>query len=137
MEVSAKVRVPARAQTVWRTVGDFTGLAGWHPVVAETQMENGGQQRRVKLVDGSELAEVLVSHDDSGTQYTYRIVEPGPLPVRDYEATLAVRESTDGGCEVSWSARFEPMGNATLAEQTIHRVYQTGLDNLRTLFGEE
>jgi carbon monoxide dehydrogenase subunit G len=135
MEVSASVQVPASAHAVWRTVGDFAGLAVWHPVIAATQTENGGQQRRVTLVDGSELAEELVAHDDAGTRYSYRIVEAGPLPVRDYEASIAVRDTGDGGCEVRWDARFEPVGNATLAEQTIQRVYQTGLDNLRTLFG--
>jgi carbon monoxide dehydrogenase subunit G len=135
MEVSSSVHVPASAQAVWRTIGDFAGLAGWHPVIAETQLEHGGRQRRVKLVDGSELAEALVKHDDAGTCYTYRIVEPGPLPVRDYEATIAVRDAGDDGCEVRWVAQFEPSGNATLAEQTIQRVYQTGLDNLRRLFG--
>jgi len=135
MEVSANVHVPASPRVVWQTVGDFAGLATWHPAVAATEMENGGQRRRVKLADGSELAEELEARDDAGTRYTYRIVEPGPLPVRDYAASIAVRDTGDGGCEVSWSAAFEPVGNATLAEQTIKRVYQTGLDNLRTLFG--
>lgn len=136
MEVSAKVHVPASVAAVWRTVGDFGGLANWHPAVAETQAENGGRRRRVKLMDGSELVEELVDHDDAGTRYTYRIVDAGPLPVQDYEATVAVRDTGDGACDVSWQGRFEPVGNATLAEQTIQRVYQTGLDNLRTLFGD-
>lgn len=135
MEVSANVRVPATVAAVWATVGDFAGLAAWHPVVSACDVEQGRQRRRVKLVDGSELVEDLMAHDDNGTRYTYRIIEAGPLPVRNYEAAIAVRDTGEGDCEVTWSSSFEPVGNATLAEQTIQRVYQTGLDNLRSMFG--
>ncbi len=135
MDVTTSVRVPASVAAVWRTVGDFTRLDAWHPAVSAAQAEDGGQRRRITLVDGSEVVEALVAHDPAEATYTYRIVEAGPLPVRDYAATIAVADAGEGTCEVRWTARFEPVGNATLAEQTIKRVYQTGLDNLPALFG--
>ncbi len=135
MDVATSVQVPASVATVWRTLGDFAGLAAWHPAISAAHAEDGGRRRRVTLVDGSEVVEELIEHDDAGAHYSYRIVHAGPLPVQDYRATIAVADAGDGTCEVRWTARFEPVGNPTLAEQTIKRVYQTGLDNLPALFG--
>lgn len=135
MDVTTSVRVSASVRAVWRTVGAFTKLDAWHPAISAGQPENDGQRRRITLVDGSEIVEDLIEHDDAGASYTYRMVQAGPLPVQDYEATIAVVDAGDGTAEVRWSARFEPAGNATLAEQTVRRLYQTGLDNLTTLFG--
>lgn len=83
MDVSSSTRVPAPLAEVWRTVGDFTGLAAWHPAIAACTAEHGGRRRRVTLVDGSEIVEELVARDDAGASYTYTIVDSGPLPVRD------------------------------------------------------
>ena len=134
MEVSAKVRLPVRVQQVWETVGEFKGLANWHPVIATLKAENEGQRRRLALPDGSEVVEDLVSHNDSDRTYTYRIADAGPLPVRAYESTIKVENAGDGQSVVIWSAQFEPVGNETVAEQTVKRIYEVGLENLKTLF---
>ncbi len=73
---------------------------------------------------------VETSTDVGRLHQSYRIDE-SPLPVRDYEATLMVREAAGGGSEVVWSAQFEVEG-ATEEEaiEIIHGIFDTGLDSL-------
>lgn len=135
VNVCLTVNISAEVARVWETIGPFAGLADWHPAISEAAMESEGRRRRLKLVDGSEILEELVGHDDAGTSYTYRIVDAGPLPVRNYEATIFVTPGESGGCDVTWQGRFDPEGNETLAEQTMQRVYEAGLENLKKMFG--
>ena len=130
IEVSMSRNLDAPADTVWEKIGKFEGLADWHPAVVEVQVEDGGKTRRLKLVGGNELVERLV--EDGEGSYTYQIVE-GPLPVEDYTATIKV-EPADGGSKLTWSSKFEPVGDAMAARSAIEGIYQAGLDSVGKLF---
>lgn len=111
VEGSVHVELAASPPRVWLLVSDFHGLCHWHP---------------------------SVTHSASERSYSYRRVE-GPLPVRDYAATLTVRERSGGrGSRVEWTGRFEPVGDADpeVLRETLAGLYRAGLDGLVRRFGD-
>lgn len=126
---------------VWAVVGDFGGLADWHPRVPPSTMEDDAAPTvpgavRVFAVDGKVVArELLLGRDADACWYRYTLLDPMMLPVSDYVATLAVRPHADGA-EVRWTAEYRG------ADATVPQVeslfgdgtYGTGLDALGARF---
>lgn len=128
--------LPVPAQMVWNTIGGFNALPDWHPAVEKSAVaEDGGTTvRTLSLVGGGTITEKLEQVDDSERIYSYSILE-SPLPVANYTATIRVR-ATAAGCKVEWSSEFDPAGVAENdATAAIRGVYETGLENLRKMFG--
>lgn len=133
--VTAETHLAATATEVWRRIGRFDAVPAWHPEVESSRLEDGGRIRRVKLADGGERVERLISHDDANRSYTYDFLE-GSLPVRDYEATLAVEDDRHGSATIRWSSRFTAAGaSETEAAAKIRDFMEAGLDNLHEVFG--
>jgi carbon monoxide dehydrogenase subunit G len=135
VDVTVNTRVPAAVQQVWDTIGKFGALADWHPAVVSSETEDGGKKRRLTLVDGSQILEELVAQDEGSHTYTYTIVQPGPMPVQNYEATIKVEDDGQGNSKVTWSGQFEPTSNPDDARKAVENVYQTGLENLKKMMG--
>jgi hypothetical protein len=122
------------ADTVWKVVGGFNALPDWHPAVEESEIKDGGLQRKLRLVGGGSLTETLDEHDDSQRTYSYSIVN-GTLPLANYRSTIKVSEEGED-CRIEWSSRFDPFGvSATEAENLIENIYKTGFENLKKLLG--
>jgi hypothetical protein len=130
-KVSVSQKIPANAQQVWDMIGNFNGLADWHPGIQKSQLEEGGTVRRLTLPDGSTLVETLVSEDGKERTYDY-IIPDGQMPFSGYKARMRVVEDDDGNCTASWESEFEP--KAPGAEQMDNDIYQAGFDNLRKMF---
>ena len=127
VERSEQFEVPA--DEMWQRIGGFQRLDTWHPGIAASSAEQDGAVRRLALGDGNEVVERLVAETDRS--YTYRIIEPGPLPVADYEATISVRDGEGGGCVVDWEANFTAAGVPDAdAEGVIAGVFEGGLGAL-------
>lgn len=138
VEVSVEVELAASPPRVWLLVSDFHGLCHWHPDVKHSASERGGHRRRLTLDDGSQVLEELSALSAANRSYSYRMVE-GPLPVRDYTATVAVRERPSGrGSVVRWSSRFEVEEGADLqvVRDTLEELYRVGLEALVERFGD-
>jgi hypothetical protein len=137
--VSASVKLPVLARTVWDVIGGFNNLTKWHPAVAKSEetREGGATIRRLTLHGGGTIVERLESQDDTRRTYTYSILS-APLPVANYQATLHVEESKDGkDCTVEWSSEFEPSGAAeSEAARVIRGIYEAGFESLRKTFGQ-
>ncbi len=132
VSMSTKLGVPAK--TVWETIGGFNALPDWLPAVEKSELEGGGTVRKLSLAGGGTVIETLTAHDDGSRTYSYTI-DDGPLPVADYRATLSVHEE-DGGSRVDWESEFEPSGAAEAeARKVIEGVFESGLDNLKKMFG--
>ena len=132
VSLSTKLMVPP-AQ-VWKLIGGWNALADWHPAVEKSELESGGQVRRLHLAGGGEIVETLEHHDDNSRTYSYEI-SSSPLPVANYKATITVRDD-EGGAKVEWSSNFEPSGASEgEAIATIRGIYETGFDNLKKLLG--
>ena len=132
--VSMSTKLPVAAAQVWGLVGGWNAVADWHPAVEKSELEGGGEVRRLHLAGGGEIVETLTNHDDGERTYSYEI-KSGPLPVANYKATISVQDEDDGA-KVEWSSDFEPSGASEGdAVAAIQGIYQAGLDNLKKLMG--
>ena len=128
-QVERSKRFGASAQDMWRRIGDFQGIDSWHPAIAACTSQEGGEVRELGLADGNRVVERLVAQTD--TSYTYRILDAGPLPVSDYEATIAARDGDGGGSVIDWRATFTPVGASEAdAAEVIAGIFEGGLDAL-------
>lgn len=126
--VSKSRRFNTSPEAMWKKIGDFKSFHAWHPAIKNCASSQGGKVRELTLADGGRIFETLLN--DGVLTYTYRI-DKSPLPVKNYVATLRVRDAGQGACRVEWEAKFEPAG-ASEAEvvKLIGGIFQAGLDNL-------
>jgi uncharacterized protein YndB with AHSA1/START domain len=143
-KVYASAIIPADADQVWRLAGDFNGLPGWHPAIAESKLTAGesaatvGAVRELTLGDGGKVVEKQVARDEAGRSYTYDFLE-SPFPVRTYRSTFRVAPVTDGNqAFVEWSAFFdsEAADEEAMTNLFANGVYGTGLTALIARFSD-
>lgn len=137
LDVTASKTIPAQAGAVWTALGDFCGVASWHPAVEKCvlSMDKKREVRTLSLKGGGTLVEKLGVRDAEAMTYVY-ILTSGPLPVANYRSKLSVAPSKDGTAAViTWSGRFNPAKGKTAkeAKETIAAVYQAGLDGLEKI----
>ena len=134
-KVDMQTELNVAADQVWALIGGFNTLPDWHPSVEKSELQEEGSVRTISLVGGGSITEKLEKIDEKERMYSYSIVE-GSLPVSNYTSIIRVQEKDDGKTVVSWSGEFNPkMVNESEALETITNVYQTGLDNLKKIFG--
>ena len=109
-KVDIEAEFSSSAADVWAKIADFGGIGAWAPGIEKCDLEGegGGAVRRIAM-GGMEIAERLEAIDDSARQLSYSIVE-GPMPVKNYLATIHVSEGADGGAKLAWSCDFEAPG---------------------------
>lgn len=119
------------ASAVWSKIGDFCGIAKWHPALkgCTLSQKDGATFRLLDLGGGATVLEKLVARDDTKRSYTYSIIE-GVLPVQNYLSTLSVEEA-GAGSKIIWTGKFDAKG-ATDAEaaKVMSGVYKAGQDAL-------
>ena len=135
--------IDASADSVWSRVRDFNGMPQWHPLIADSRIENSqpadrvGCIRHFHLRDGGAIRERLLALSDYEYSCTYEILE-SPMGVSHYTATLKLTPVTDGArCFAEWSAEFEcdESRERELTESIGHGVFQGGFDALKRHFG--
>lgn len=128
--VTETTPVTVSADKVWATIGDFCGIAQWHPAVEGcTLSENGAKPvRRLELKGGGEIVEELVGRDEAAMTYTYAIIE-SPLPVSNYISTIQVKSAgASGGSTIIWTGDFQAKGASEAEAKTvIDGIYVKGL----------
>jgi hypothetical protein len=133
LEASVTKESVNSADKVWAAVGDFCGIAQWHPAVAKcVQSEkDGATYRTLTLKDGAQLLEKLINFDKAAMTYSYTI-EEGPLPVANYKSTLSVKPK-DKGSAILWTGTFDAKGAPDAdAVKTITGIYEAGATALQT-----
>jgi hypothetical protein len=134
-KIDMKTGLNVAADEVWKLIGGFNTLPDWHPAIEKSELEDEGNMRRLSLAGGGTVVEKLVKRDDNERVYTYSIID-SPLPVKNYEATIRVKDDGEGNTTVEWSSEFEAEGAAeNEAMDIIAGIYQTGFDNLKKIFG--
>jgi Polyketide cyclase / dehydrase and lipid transport len=116
---------------VWAAVGDFCGIASWHPAVAKCEIstKDGATFRTLTLKDGAKIFEKQTAFDAKAMTYSYTI-EESPLPVANYKSTLKV-VAKDKGATIDWSGNFDAKGAPDAdAIKTISGIYAGGIDAL-------
>lgn len=134
-KASATIEIPVTADQVWQLIGGFNSLPDWLPLIAKSELGEGGRVRHLETGDGTVIVERLQTFDNKARTYTYSI-ESGPFPVTDYLAKVQVREvAGKQASQVEWSGSFTPVG-VTDAEVTelFSGVYSGGLEALKANF---
>jgi hypothetical protein len=113
MKVNASIVINKPASDVWLVLRNFIGLTTWSNAVTQARITNGkasdqiGAIRELEVEGGAVFTETLVAISDEQKCLTYDIVE-GPIPVRDYLATMQVLPVTESDHSyVCWSAEFD------------------------------
>jgi uncharacterized protein YndB with AHSA1/START domain len=128
-KVSSAIEIPAAPDKVWAALGDYCGIASWHPAIAKCELSEDKKTRTLTTGDGGKFVEPLETWDDGAKYYTYRI-EESPLPVENYVSTIRIKGTGDKST-VEWSSTFDPKGvSAEEASKIITGIYKAGLDNL-------
>lgn len=129
--VTRTATLDAPLTDVWGVVGNFHGVANWHPAVENSTRETVGDEefRRLSLVGGGEILEHLV--EKTTHSYTYSIIRC-PLPLAHYEAKIEANIA-GAGTEITWSSSFTP--TVENAEEIVAGIYEAGLNALVERFG--
>jgi len=139
ISVTESKTVDAAPDKVWSAIGDFDSISDWHPAVSSSDISEGennetGAQRHLMLGDGGTVDEELVSRDNDGMTYSYKIVG-GVLPVSNYMSTISVEPEGDAQSKVTWEGHFDPAEGQTeeVATEVITNVYRAGLVNVKSM----
>src|SRR5215813_10415783 len=129
IDTSAKAGSKLSADAMWTKIGDFCGIAKWHPALEKCELSADGKTRTLSLKGGGTIVEALQKMDAAGKSYTYSIVS-GPLPVANYTSTISV--AADGaGSTVTWVGKYDAKGASDAdSKKAIDGVYDAGLKAL-------
>jgi hypothetical protein len=130
IESKASKASTASVDAVWTKIGDFCGIAQWHPAIANCVLSADKKDRTLTLKGGGTIVEHLVRWSDKMHSYTYKIVS-GPLPVENYESTIHVAKSGSGSV-IRWKGKYTAKAPASDADakKAIDGVYDSGLTAL-------
>jgi hypothetical protein len=114
---------------LWKKVGDFCGIAAWHPAIEKCVLGAVGKQRTLSLKGGGTVVEALENWDDAKRSYTYTILS-GPLPVTNYHSTVSVASDPKGSA-LKWMGTYDAKGASDAdAKKTMDGVYEAGAKGL-------
>lgn len=116
IEVSRTGTIKAPPAAVWATIADFGSAHTYFPAITECVLVGSGigARRHLRTSDGGTTISELIELDHTAMTMGYRVVESS-VPIEDYCSRLVVRPSA-GGCEVSYSSRFEARAGNDPAE---------------------
>jgi hypothetical protein len=110
---------------LWKKIGDFCGIADWHPAVEKCVLSADGKQRTLSLKGGGAIVETLDNLDPANHAYTYTIVS-SPLPVANYHSTISVSADPKGS-SLKWVGKYDAKGASDAdAKKVIDGIYEAG-----------
>lgn len=136
------INIDAPASQIWDVVKDFDGLDIWHPVFSGADYKSGsnnqvGAIRTLTIQDGPSFDEELLAWDAMKRKFTYRVIDPAPLPVKNYQSTMTVMQLAPGVSNVTWVSSYENNSNGDMTDvqviEFLNGVYQAGLEQVRTM----
>ena len=131
--VSGVIDIPV--DKVWAYARDFNGHHKWHPIIAESHVEDGkpsdqvGCVRNFTTTAGGHLRERLLTFSDVDRGFTYNILV-SPMPIENYVATFRCKPITEGNRTfVEWFAEFDvaPEHEAGIKEQVARKTFADGI----------
>lgn len=143
-KVTESITIAAPPEAVWSRIQDFAGLQTWHPAVESSETTAGnqvGSVRTLHLKGGGTIVEELTAYSGADRKLSYKMTDPGPVPVTNYSSTISV-SAGGGGSVVEWRGAFyrgDPNGNPApdkndeAAIGAVTGIYKAGLENLKKL----
>jgi|HubBroStandDraft_6_1064221.scaffolds.fasta_scaffold59139_2 hypothetical protein len=129
LESSVTTTSSISPEALWKKIGDFCGVADWHPAIEKCVLSADGKQRTLSLKGGGTIVEALENLDDAGHAYTYTIIS-GPLPVANYHSTISVSPDPKGS-SLKWVGTYDAKGASDAdAKKVIDGIYESGEKSL-------
>jgi carbon monoxide dehydrogenase subunit G len=145
LNASQTIQINAPPEAVWAVVGDFNGSPRWLPLVANSEIVVGKNNRvgAIRLItrrDGTKVTERLLDHDSQAMRMAYTYID-GAVRASDYFPVLSVKDAGNGTSVVEWSAHFKrleysidpppPGQDDKTMTDFYNRLYKSGLENLK------
>ncbi len=136
------MNIDANASRIWDIVKDFGGMETWHPTFSGDEIKSGtnnvvGAIRTLTIVDGPSFDEELLAWDDFNRSFTYRVIDPAPIPVKNYQSTLSIMQLRPGVSSVTWRSSYENNSNGDMPDDELiaflNGVYQAGLEQVKAM----
>ena len=136
------IQIRASIWKVWDAVKEFDGLDKWHPMFSSDVIKSGGNNevgtvRTMTVKDGPSFDEELLSFDALDKKFTYRLIDPVPLPVSDYVGSLQVSEGRRGYTLVQWNSAYRNNSDGKMKDEEvidfINGAFRAGLENLKAM----
>ena len=136
------IDIKASIWKVWDAVKDFDGLATWHPMFSGDEIKSGagnevGTIRTMTVKDGPSFDEELLSFDALDKKFSYKVLDPAPLPIAEYVSTFQVVEGRRGYSTVLWNSSFRNNSDGKMKDEEvigfINNAYRVGLENLKEM----
>ena len=141
VSISRSYDLSADPAKTWGAISDWGGAHTWHPAIEKTTLSKGsnnqvGTVRVLALKGGGEVTETLTAYSAADKSMSYTI-DGGPLPVAQYQATIAVKPGRAGGSTLVWSSNFKAKDGTPDADakKTIEDIYDMGGENLKKQLG--
>ncbi len=111
-------------EALWKKIGDFCGIANWHPAIEKCVLSADGKQRTLSLKGGGTIVEALENLDDANHAYAYTIISG--LPVANYHSTISVSADPKGS-SLKWVGKYDAKGASDAdAKKVIDGIYEAG-----------
>jgi hypothetical protein len=112
-------------EALWKKIGDFCGIASWHPAIEKCVLSADGKQRTLSVKGGGTIVETLENLDNANHTYSYTITS-GPLPVANYHSTISVAADPTGS-SLKWVGKYDAKGASDAeAKKVIDGIYEAG-----------
>jgi Polyketide cyclase / dehydrase and lipid transport len=130
------------ADKVWNYLRDFDALPKWHPAFASDMIISGennvvGVFRTLTIKDGPSFDEELLTMDNDARVFSYRVIDPSPLPLEEYLSTFKVVSTGPKSSAVQWSSAYTNKADSKMKDidliKFINGVYHAGLLNAKAL----
>jgi len=115
-DVSAFEDIDLPADTVWNTIGDFSGIRKWAVLVKSESVEDtsSGKVRTLVMPEDRVVKERLVVQ----SQYSYTYAMVARPEMADYRSTVAVVPLDENNCRVTLIMHMTPAEGQTEDEIT-------------------
>lgn len=136
------IEIQAPAAQVWDAVKDFDGLHRWHPMFSGLEIKAGGGNvpgtvRTMFVKDGPSFDEELLTWDGENRRFSYRLIDPVPLPVSEYHGAMEVVQVTRDTTAVVWRSHYLNNSGGKMKDEEvigfINAAFRMGLDNLNAM----
>jgi hypothetical protein len=135
------IDIKAPVSKVWDAVKDFGGLHTWHPVFSNDVIKSGtnnvvGAVRTLTVKDGPSFDETLLEWDAAKHRFTYNVIDPNPLPIKNYQSTMQVIQLRPGVTSIVWRSAYENNSGGKMKDEEVinflNGAYKAGLDVLKS-----
>lgn len=136
------IEIKAPILKVWDTVKDFDGMDKWHPMFSSDVIKSGGNNepgtvRTMTVKDGPSFDEELLEFDVLDKKYSYRLIDPVPLPISEYTGTFHVVEGRRGYTLIVWNSAYRNNSDGKMKDEEvmgfIGNALRVGLENVKAM----